>query len=81
MSQKHFAKALAQHAMQITMVWTGGAPTWRGGGKSLASTFLEAATCHSFSVNSGVNGAYKAGMASRTLVTRMGCMGIAMAPA
>lgn len=41
----------------------------------------EAAACHSFSVNSGVNDAYKAGMAGRTLVPRMGCMGITLAPA
>lgn len=81
MSQKHFAKVLAQHPSQIITVWTGGDPTPRGGGKSLPSTFLEAAACHSFSVNSGVNAAYKAGMAGRTLVTRRGCMGIALAPA
>lgn len=54
MSQKHFAKVLAQHPSQIITVWTGGDPTPRGGGKSLPSTFLEAAACHSFSVNSGV---------------------------
>lgn len=81
MAQKHFTKVLAQHPRQITSV-----PQLGRRDKSLMTRFLsrcwrQPQPLVTVSLSEpGVNGAYRAGAEGRTLVARMGCVGITLAP-